>query len=437
MHTEDRAEDNKAAVRADEAEGRGQEAGAAGMTAGSTAAAAHVPHLVLYIGSLQKGGAERVLGNLAEYFFTLGWRVTFVTTYCHPPEYALPHAGWDADGKPSYDPVHASFEEARAKGIGRVYSDPDAGLLTGSRVHNFVVRYRVLRNIFKTLHPDLVLSFSGKNNLMAIAATRGLVRTDLQGRRRQVPCAVSVRGMPAREYAGRAMTLCAKALFPLAEGVILQSKGAAEWFPARIRKRAVILPNSINPAFIRPVYQGEREKRVVLVGRLDANKNEGMAVRAFAKTRSRHPEYICDIYGDGPSRKEFEALAAQLHVSDAVRFHGAVSDVPERIEHAAVYVLTSKAEGMPNALIEAMGLGLAPISTDCPSYGPRGLIRDGENGYLVPVDDVDAMADRLLRLMDDENLRREMGRRASAVQEEYAPSRINPMWKEYLLGLMN
>ena len=94
-------------------------------------------------------------------------------------------------------------------------------------------------------------------------------------------------------------------------------------------------------------------------------------------------------------------------------------------------MLTSFTEGMPNTLIEAMSLGTACISTDCPCGGPKDLIRDGENGFLVPVDDSDALADRLTRLLENPDLMQQMGKNAAKLQAEYLPEKVNQEWADY------
>lgn len=385
------------------------------------------PHIVMYIGSLQKGGAERVMSNLAEYFYREGWRVTLVTTYFHPPEYLPSPALWDPE----------TGEPFAGEGIARVYSDPDVSLLSGSRIHNFKVRFDNLRSIWKKLKPDIILSFSGKNNLMAAATSRGVKRRDESGRLAQVPAVVSVRGNPAREYAGRLMKTAAFFTFRKAEGIVLQTKGAMAFFPKDIQRKACILPNSVNPGFMLPLYEGERKKEIVLVGRLDENKNQALALRAAAASGALGEGWKLILYGDGPSASQLKALSKELGIEDSTEFAGIVSDVPERIRTASVFILPSKAEGMPNALIEAMSLGLACISTDCPSYGPRDILEDGKNGYLVPVDDVSAMAEKLTLLTKDEELRRRLGKEAFRVQEAYAPEKINGQWKAYFNSLMN
>ena len=395
------------------------------------------PHICLYIGSLQKGGAERVMSNLAEYLYSTGWQVTLVTTYFRPPEFALPHGLWNPETGECYaeETELVSWGNGRSvqtspEGIRRIYSDPLREELERGRVRGFCARFRRLRAIWKQERPDVILSFIGYNNIFAILTSRGL----------RIPVAVSVRSNPSREYASAKLRLPAFGLFRQAAGVVLQTQDARSFFPKSIQKKAVVLPNAINPDFIRPRYEGTREKAVVSVGRLDANKNQDYLIRAFAKAHKEHPDYTLHLYGDGPMRGDFEALGFQLGIREAVVFEGIVDGVQEKIADKQIFVLPSREEGMPNALLEAMGAGLACISTDCPCGGPRDLIRDGINGFLVPVETKDPeqilLTKRLLQLMEDPDLSRRMGEEAMKVQEYYSPEQINGKWDRYLRSLM-
>lgn len=395
------------------------------------------PHICLYIGSLQKGGAERVMSNLAEYLYGAGWQVTLVTTYFRPPEFVLPHGLWNPETGETYGRETEEVPwgngqriQAHPEGIRRIYSDPPREELARGRLRGFCARYRRLRTIWQQEKPDVILSFIGYNNIFAILTSLGL----------GIPTAVSVRSNPAREYASARLRIPAWILFRRAAGVVLQTQEARSFFPDAIQKKSVILPNAINPDFIRPRYAGERENAVVSVGRLDANKNQDYLIRAFAKAHKAHPEYTLHLYGDGPSRADFEALAGQLGIQDAVVFEGIVDGVQDRIANKRIFVLPSREEGMPNALLEAMGAGLACISTDCPCGGPRDLIRDGVNGFLVPVETKDPeqelLTKRLLQLMEDPELTERLGQEAVRVQEEYSPAQINGKWDQYLRSLM-
>ncbi len=357
-------------------------------------------HIVLFISALRKGGAERVMVNLADYLHRNGVRVTLVTQYICEEEYTLP------------------------AGIPRILSEITPQEETGSRIGDFLARYRKLRRIFTELHPDCILSFIGKNNIMTLLCTR------FSG----IPAVVSVRGEPKSEYYNFPMRFLAKTLFACAAGVIVQTSAARDFFPPVIRKKAVILKNPLNPAFVRERRTGRPDGRIVSVGRVDANKNHALILRAFARIAPEFPNASLVVYGDGEKRQELIRKTQELGLSDRVQFPGAVSDVAEKIRTASAFVLSSGHEGMPNALIEAMCLGIPSISTDCPCGGPRELIEDGVNGYLIPVGDEEALADRLRRIFSDEEGAEKMGKQAALLLEEYRPERVNAEWMDYLLS---
>lgn len=391
-------------------------------------------HIAMYIGSLVKGGAERVMCNLAEYFYSQGYIVTFVTTYLGQEEYEVPHATWHREPTEGCleltvldpnDHEHKVWIDDNADGIKRVFTALPLNDRSG-RIANFIKREKILKDTWKQLHPDVILSFLGKNNIMAIKSARGL----------GIPVVVSVRSNPSREYGTKSLNLSMRHYFKKAAGVVVQTTEAAEYFDSRVRTK--ILPNSIHPDFInRSVVPFEdRAKEIVTVGRLDDNKNQILLINAFKELEKDFPDYRVVIYGDGEKRKEFESAA-----TESVTFMGRVSDVPDRIAGSEVFVLTSRQEGYPNALIEAMSLGLVCISTDCPCGGPRDLIRSGDNGLLIPMasdeEMVKELSDALRRVLTDRKLAEEMSQNALKVRDEYNPDIINGQWKDYLEGVMN
>ena len=115
---------------------------------------------------------------------------------------------------------------------------------------------------------------------------------------------------------------------------------------------------------------------------------------------------------------------------------GSCGQVAEAIGEAGIFVLSSDVEGMPNALLEAMALGLACVSTDCPCGGPRTVIKDGENGLLIPVGDTDALTRALRRIMDDPELEERLGVNAAKIKEDLEPKKVNQMWMDYIAQFM-
>lgn len=359
--------------------------------------------IAFYIGSLRKGGAERVFVNLAEYFRAEGYRVVMVTQYQREDEYELPD------------------------GIDRILSDIGEEKVSASRVVNFFRRLNKLHAIWKNQRPNLVLSCIGKNNFMAVVTTMGT----------QTRAVVSVVGEAKEEYPSRGMRMLADFLFSCAAGVILQTERSRSFFCRKVGERAVILPNSLNPAFIRPRYEGVREKRIVSVGRMDANKNHEMQLRAFAALKDKYPDYTFEIYGDGELRSYIEETASQLGVAGRVFLPGVVQDVAERICRASLFLLTSYSEGVSNALIEALALGLPVIATDVPSGGTEELMEDGVNGLVIPAGDQAALTRAMDRLLGDADYAEKLGREAAKIQQRLAPERVNPMWKAYFEKIIN
>lgn len=353
--------------------------------------------IAFYIGSLRKGGAERVFVNLAEYFRREGYRVVMVTQYQKEEEYDLPD------------------------GVERILSEIGEEKVSSSRVLNFLRRLNKLHAIWKRQKPDLVLSCIGKNNFMAVVTTMGT----------KTKAVVSVVGEAKEEYPSRGMRVLADFLFSRAAGVILQTERSRGFFCRKVGKKAVILPNSLNPAFIGPRYEGVREKEIVSVGRMDANKNHEMQLRAFAALKDKYPEYTLVIYGDGELRTYIEETADKLGIAGRVSLPGVVPDVAARICRASLFLLTSYSEGVSNALIEALALGLPVIATDVPSGGTEELMRDGVNGLVIPAGDQAALEHAMDRLLSDPAYADRLGREAAKIQERLAPERVNPMWRDY------
>lgn len=358
--------------------------------------------IVFSIGSLTKGGAERVIVNLAEHFYKEGYQTYIVTKMIAKDEYPL------------------------SEGITRIVADITEEETTKSRAKNLYLRIKKMRDVWKKIQPNIIVSFIGKNNFMTIVSSRGL----------KIPVVVSVRSNPRREYGNSIQWFLAQFLFPKADGIILQTKDAKEAFGKKVQEKAVILPNPMNALFVRDLYLGERQKEIVTVGRIDSNKNQELLIDAFSEIAKEFPEWKCKLYGDGEKRFALEKKVAEKGLENQILFMGRQSDIPDKIGQVAIFVLPSKVEGMPNALIEAMALGLAVISTNCPCGGPRELITEGVNGLLIQVDDKDALKNALVTLMNQKKLRETLGSKAFESSKAYYPDKVLKVWQEYLENLM-
>lgn len=357
-------------------------------------------HIAMLIGALTKGGSERVLVNLADYFIKEGYQVTMVTQYQKENEYVLNEK------------------------VKRVISDITEEETGKGRLINFKRRFCKLRNIWKEERPDVILSFIGKNNMMALLTSRFL----------HIPVVISVRGEPGEEYYNKLLRFIARHLFVLADGVVLQTKHCLDFFPEKIRKKAVVLKNPVSSVFFKERFEGEREKTITAVGRIDRNKNHEMLIRAFAELTAEFPDYQLRIYGEGELRQSLIRLSEELGLGNRILLPGSTDNIIEAIYKTRVFVLTSDTEGVPNTLIEAMLLGLTVIATDCPCGGPADLIEDGVNGILTPVGNVEKLKENLHFLLKNLQKADEMGRMASKTADSYRPEDIFEAWKEYLFS---
>jgi glycosyltransferase involved in cell wall biosynthesis len=174
---------------------------------------------------------------------------------------------------------------------------------------------------------------------------------------------------------------------------------------------------------------------VVGVGRLEEQKNFFLLIRAFKQLIHSYPDYKLVIYGEGNLRSELEGYASKKLPNDSFHFPGNNADLLNSIKDAEMFVLSSNYEGFPNVLIEAMAIGMPVISTDCPSGGPTELIRNGENGYLVPVNDDLAMFNSMLKIVQNSEYSTQMGKNATLVKEKYEAQAISELWLQYLIGV--
>lgn len=354
--------------------------------------------IVFYLSRLTKGGTERVVVNLAEYFYKRGWDVTLATTHKMEDEFQY------------------------SEGIQRVITEVTSEELSSSRVKNVFLRIRKLRHILKNY--DIAVSFIGKNNIMAIIATF-FTKTATY---------VAVRGEPKEEYYNKLLRICSKVLFIFADGIVMQTTSSKSYFPKYLQKKIEVIGNSIHPSFLEVEPCKTRRKRIVTVGRIDQNKNHIMLIKAFELLPDKlKEEYKVEIYGTSydDTLQHLHTYCNEHGLSNSIVFKGQTSNVAEEIKDASVFVLTSNTEGMPNALIEAMTVGVPSISTNCPCGGPADLIENGRNGILVPVNDWKELSKQLERIVEDKIYLENLAKNGRKIIEKLHPDLVNKKWEEY------
>ena len=281
-----------------------------------------------------------------------------------------------------------------------------------------------IRRQLKQFKPDVLVTMGVPGVLFDAPACAGL----------GIKHIISERNDPAH-FGGRTITrIISRLLMRKADGYVFQTKDAQAYYGGDMAKRSVIIPNPlfIGDDYPDTQYTGEREKTIVTTGRLNRQKNHPLLIQAFKRITEKFPDYKLMIYGEGPERQNDEILIQELGLGDRVLLPGTIDDVPKKIHKSSLYVLSSEFEGMPNALMEAMALGLPCISTDCPCGGSRELIENGKNGILVPVGDEDDLFNAMVKLLSNSCFAKKLGKNAMKIRDEFSLEKVCIQWYNYL-----
>lgn len=300
----------------------------------------------------------------------------------------------------------------------------DLTSVEGSKL-SILKRYMAFRKLVMEEKPDVIVNYNLQSAYFCLAVpkkSRGKV-------------IYSERGDPYdSEYSGllgkiRDLTV------PRMDGLVFQSEGARDFFDERVKLKSVVIHNSVNVPQEQFPIPTVREKIIVNVGRLCPQKNQKLLIEAFNKIALAFPDYSLDIYGDGALKDELQKQIDGLGLTERVHLNASRKDVWKCIYTASLFVLTSDYEGMPNALMEAMALGLPCVATDCRPGGARTLIKDGENGYVVSLRDVDGLAEIMSYMLSHKEEADLMAQNARHLQDTHNDKAIFDQWNQFLLAL--
>lgn len=279
-----------------------------------------------------------------------------------------------------------------------------AGNPSGGKLSARLDRIRKMRQYYKENPNCQIWAFSVMGAVFSVVATLGM--------RKGHAFLVSERNDPNRYDHPKIRNF----FYRFADIIVCQTQDAIESFPKGIRKKAMVIPNPIDVGNLAP-HTGEREKKVVAVGRLEPQKNHKLLLQAFAGFVAKHPEYTLFLYGKGELETELKELAAKLGIDTSVNFAGFSNRVKEEINSAAMFVLSSDYEGISNSMLEAIALGVPVVATDCPIGGSKAYIENGKNGFLVPVGDKEALTAAMEQLADNPELSQKISAEGSKLRE--------------------
>ncbi|MEK3683103.1 glycosyltransferase [Paenibacillus sp. FSL R10-2736] len=349
--------------------------------------------IAIFIGSLARGGAERVSVLLGEYFNKKGVEVYIITLNTNFNEYQI---------------------NSRIRRI--ILNEEEKGKW------QWIHMVKKLKVILSELKPTAVLVMGVPLCMYVVPALIGT----------KIPLLVSERNDPSNFKGRKIIGLLSKSLMRLASGFIFQTEGAQNQYSKKIQQRSVVISNPIDINIFPEESLEYKNKKIVSVGRLVPQKNHELLINVFAKISKDYPEYSLIIYGEGRERNSLQKIIDSHNLSEKIILAGVKEDVLNQINDAELFVMSSNFEGLPNALIEAMALGIPVISTNCPSGGPASLIRHEFNGLLVPVGDKNELEKAVRLLLSDKNYAAELGRNAYNIRATLDIDVIGYHWFDFI-----
>lgn len=355
--------------------------------------------IAFIINKLSGGGAERVLSILANKF-SEDYNVDIITIFSDEVKYN----------------IDENISIIHIKGKSKF------------KLIRFYQKLRAIRKQIRRNKYDYVISFLYDVNIYTILSLINYNKTKL---------IVSERNDPFNEPQSKWIRRIRDFLYKKPETIVFQTVEAQQYFDNKIKKHTFVISNPLNPKLqnYNDLIDCDKKNIIIGVGRLEEQKDFKTLIKAFAIFRHSNNNFKLMIYGDGPQKQELIDFVKVLKIEDSVIFSGFIDNIYEEMAKSKIFVLTSKFEGISNALMEAMALGLPSISTDCPIYGSRSLIKHGENGFLVDIGDYEKIAYYLTLLANDNVIYENVSRQSRDIKKTNSVNNIYSIWKEVLYNI--
>ena len=353
-----------------------------------------IKSVIFVTGSLADGGAEKVMSILASGCAELGSDVTLVVL--RPKKIVYPVS----------DKV-------------KIVQFTDEGKLAT------IKRIKKLHRVMKESAAEVVIPFLPIISLYTLIANIGLRKKVIMSERADPRAQFN--NLPWKDKIGNFfMRKCG--LYSLADWMVFQTQDAQSYYSEKIQRKSSIIPNPLDTAKLPERYAGEREKRIVAAGRFSEEKNFALLIDGFATFHESFPDYTLTIYGEGALRKDYEMQIQELGLGGSVKLPGFASNLPEEINKATMYISTSNHEGISNSMLEALGMGVPTIVTDCPVGGAKMFVHTGDNGILIPMNDKKQLVEAMNEIVANRNYARRISLGAVKIRKQLDMSEISKQW---------
>ena len=354
--------------------------------------------IVFLMSSLTMGGAERVAVSLANWIVNnTEDNVTFM----------------------KFDQKEPAYE------IDKKIKVVSLTLTKNDRLYNIIKRFEFCKKEFKKINPDIIFAMFNKEQLYALYTKPK--NAILIGSER---CNINKLNTFKRFLSKYCSNKC--------DGFIFQTERVKTYYPKKVQNFSEVIYNTIsnNKAIEASKQNRSKNNTITAMGRLNIQKGFDILIKSFKKVKNEFPDYKLLIFGEGEERGNLQFLINSLELADDVILCGNDKDAIFKIAESKVFVLSSRFEGMPNALIEAMATGTACISTDC-DFGPREIIDNRKNGLLIPVDDDKLLTEKILFLLQNDKEREKIENEAKLIQNMLDSSIIFNKYYNYFLKVLS
>lgn len=285
-------------------------------------------------------------------------------------------------------------------------------------VCNNILRVRKIRAALLQTKPDVVISFLFATNVLVLIAS---IFLDLK-------IIVSERNDPdGYKESSRVWNLLRRLVYPLAHCLVVQNKNIYSKFE-KYSKKVEIIPNPLVEQVVeKTLVKDSSIVQIMAMGSLSEQKGFDTLIKSFHRSFIDNKKLRLKIFGEGHLRKKLEDLIKGFGLENVVELPGLCKNPPDEFNRSDIFILSSRFEGSPNALLEAMAFGVPCISTNCQS-GPSEIIVDEENGILVPVDDVNILSEKINLLSENKKMREVFRQEAPKVMNKYNVENISRQW---------
>ncbi|MBC6997985.1 glycosyltransferase [Cytophaga sp. FL35] len=353
--------------------------------------------------SLSSGGAERVISELAN-SLEKELEVFIITLVKTEPFY----------------PLNKSIKLLYCSENPKTATNPIKSTINGLN------RVRTLTKIIKSNKIQLTIGFMTSSNIYAIWASK----------RCGIPCIISERANHNIDQPPKLLAMVRDYSYKRCNYLVVQTEGNRLFYQKVLdSSKIVVIPNPLADSLASKIKlkQEQRENVILNVGSFKNGKAQDLLIQAFSKLNINNWQLI--FVGDGRNRTAFETLAKDLNVWENIQFVGKQKEIHEFYNKATLFVFTSEHEGFPNALLEALSFGIPTISTNC-EHGPSDLINHGENGFLIPVGDPQALEEKMAILMSNKELQQKFRDNALSSTKKYQGESIVNLWRNYIFKLV-